>query len=189
MDTSKALKKSLIWLGAVFLALGILAGGYFLYASQLRFICKDSGDVQSGPIVLAASSGMYAPGGMSANEMETYFQQLEDEGYYTSAPVFVNDTGYGTMKYLDVYSALLDGYSPYLYDMCQKYENRVKIDYTAEIDNKNKMITVSFTGCGYPENGEPEVLDRDYVFDVSGNMPVLLTQYTYSEKISKMFNI
>ena len=77
--------------------------------------------------------------------------------------------------------------------MCKKYENRVKIDYTADIDEENKTITVSFTGCGYPEEGEPETLDRDYVFDISGvdenNMPVLLTKYTYSEEINKIFGI
>ena len=190
---NKSLKITLLTILAAAVAIGVIVGGFFLYAGQLRFICKDSADAQTGSVVIVSSNGMYAPGGMSANEMEAYFQKLEDEGYYTSSPIFVNNTDYGTVKYMDVYTSLLDGYKPYIYDMCQKYENRVKIDYTADIDEESKTITVSFTGYGYPEAGEPEVLDRDYIFDISGvdenNMPVLLTEYTYSENINKIFGI
>ena len=191
---SKALKIALVTLSIV-LALGIAAGGYFLYASQLRFICIDSDQQTSwwwGEIFLMPS-GMIYPGGMSMEEMQEYSKWLKEEGYYTSAPVFRSDTNYGTAKYRDVYMSLMNDYIPYLYDMCEKYENRVRIDYTADIDNKNKRITVAFTGFGYPENGEPEVLDRDYIFDISNvdedNMPVLLTQYTYGERVSKIFDI
>lgn len=190
---NKSLKITLLTILAVAVAVGLIAGGYFLYAGQLRFVCKDSDDVQRGSVIIVSSNGMYAPGGLSASEMQAYFQTLEDEGYYTSSPIFVNNTDYGTVKYIDVYTALLDGYKPYIYDMCKKYENRVRIDYTADIDQESKTITVSFTGYGYPEAGEPEVLDRDYVFDISSvdenNMPVLLTEYTYSEEINRIFGI
>ena len=187
----KSLKITLVTL-CVVLALGVAAGGYFIYAGQLRFVCIDSGDPQTGwAEVFLVPNGMASPEGMPSDEVPAYFQQLENEGYYTSAPIFRSDTSYGTAKYRDVYISLINGYIPYLYDMCEKYENRVKIDYTVDIDNKNKTITVSFTGCGYPENGEPEPLSRDYVFDISkvdeNNMPVLLTQYTYSEKTNRLF--
>lgn len=191
--SGKSLKTTLVTLCAAAVALGIAAGGYLLYASQLRFVCIDSNDAQTGSTVFLVGSGMASPAGMPSDEVPAYFQQLKDEGYYTSAPVFTNNTSYGTTKYREVYITLINGYAPYLYDICEKYENRVKIDYTAEIDEESKTITVSFSGWGYPEDGEPEALDRDYVFDISSvdenNMPVLLTQYTYSEKISKMFNI
>ena len=190
---NKSLKITFVTLCGV-LVLGIAAGGYFLYAGQLRFVCIDpEKESQPGSMVFLVPNGMASPAGMPSDEVPAYFQKLRDEGYYTRTPIFVNDTGYGTDKYVDVYLALLEGYAPYLHDMCLKYENRVRIDYTADIDEKNKTITVSFTGYGYPEDGEPEVLDRDYVFDISNvdenNMPVLLTKYTYSEETNKIFGI
>ena len=192
--SGKSLKTTLVALCAAALALGIAVSGYFLYASQLRFVCIDSDTPQTGwAEVFLVPNGMTSPKGMPSDEVPAYFKQLEDEGYYTSAPTFRSATSYGTTKYRDVYISLINGYVPYLYDMCEKYENRVKIDYTVDIDNKNKKITVSFTGWGYPEGGEPEALDRDYIFDISNvdesNMPVLLTKYTYSEDINKMFGI
>lgn len=191
--SDKSLKTTLIAIFSVFVLIGLVIGGYILYASQLRFICIDPRTTPQGgwAEVFLVPNGMASPEGMPSDEVPAYFQQLEDEGYYTSAPVFRSDTSYGTTKYRDVYISLMNGYVPYLFDMCEKYENRVKIDYTANIDNKNKRITVSFTGYGYPENGEPEPLSRDYVFDISNvdenNMPVLLTQYTYSEKTNRLF--
>lgn len=192
--SGKSLKTILIAISSVFVLIGLVIGGYILYASRLRFVCIDSDTPQGGwAEVFLVPNGMASPEGMPSDEVPAYFQQLEDEGYYTRAPIFRNDTSYGTTKYRDVYISLINGYVPYLYDMCQKYENRVRIDYTVDIDNKNKRITVSFTGYGYPEEGEPEPLARDYVFDISNvdenNMPVLLTEYTYSEKVSSVFGV
>lgn len=59
-----------------------------------------------------------------------------------------------------------------------KYNNNADLDFTVE--NTGKVLTIKFTGTGYPEDGEPEPLERTYIFDVDGigkkKLPVLLNR-------------
>lgn len=57
---------------------------------------------------------------------------------------------------------------------CGSYANLVSMHYnrnadlTFTVENDGKLLTIKFTGTGYPENGEPENLDRTYIFDIEG---------------------
>lgn len=176
MKMSKSLKIILISAATAVIAIATVVCVYFAYAGQLRFVAKDSKDAQSGYVLLVSS--MSAPEGMPSSEIEGYFKQLEQDGYYTNAPIFTNNTDYGTKKYIKVYQSMLDGYSPYLREMAKKYENHVKIDYSVDINDKDKTVTVSFTGTGLTKEGKTEAFGRDYVFDTSNadenHMPVLM---------------
>ncbi|MDE6031736.1 MAG: hypothetical protein K2G32_08960, partial [Oscillospiraceae bacterium] len=58
------------------------------------------------------------------------------------------------------------------------YHNMAVLD--AEVDYTPTVLTITFTGTGYPENGEPENLDRTYIFDIDGagrdKLPILLNK-------------
>ena len=62
--------------------------------------------------------------------------------------------------------------------IAKKYHNNADLDFTVE--NDGKLLTIRFTGTGYPENGEPEPLSRTYIFDIDGigvnKMPRLLNR-------------
>lgn len=59
-----------------------------------------------------------------------------------------------------------------------KYNNNADLNFTVE--NTGKVLTIRFTGTGYPENGDPEPLSRTYNFDIEGvgadKLPKLLNR-------------
>ncbi len=52
-------------------------------------------------------------------------------------------------------------------NLVSKHYNR-NADLTFTVERDGNLLTIKFTGTGYPENGEPENLDRTYIFDIEG---------------------
>lgn len=59
-----------------------------------------------------------------------------------------------------------------------KYNNNADLDFTTDVTGGR--LTVKFSGIGYPENGEPEMLERTYIFDIENvggkKLPKLLNR-------------
>ncbi len=66
----------------------------------------------------------------------------------------------------------------YACQMLEKYKSKANLK--VDINYTPKILTVTFTGWGYPDEGEPECLDRTYIFDIEGvgkdKLPVLLNK-------------
>lgn len=54
----------------------------------------------------------------------------------------------------------------YAFKVRNKYDSNADLDFT--VDHTGNLLTIKFTGIGYPENGEPELLSRTFIFDIEG---------------------
>lgn len=70
------------------------------------------------------------------------------------------------IRLMDCYREVQSPCYEYAASVAQKYENNADLTFTVE--NTGKLLTIKFTGTGYPENGEPEPLERTYIFDIDG---------------------
>ncbi|MCL2019861.1 MAG: hypothetical protein FWG70_08910 [Oscillospiraceae bacterium] len=83
-------------------------------------------------------------------------------------------------RFWKIYTTLEFVGGTYAYDIVYDYKNRAELDYTVTI-KEGETIVVSFFGFGYPEEGEPVVLDKEFIFDISDvsedkdNLPVLIS--------------
>lgn len=84
-------------------------------------------------------------------------------------PRFV-DTVYSWFDYdirlMDCYIEVQAPCQEYAMGIVRKYGNNADLTFTVE--NTGKLLTIKFTGTGYPENGEPVDLSRTYIFDIDG---------------------
>lgn len=108
---------------------------------------------------------------------------LSDENYHVSLPTFAGALDWSDAKFVKAYEFIDEAYTPYAYEILDTYGNYAVLDYTVDIGGNSsgkKLLTVSFTGFGYPDEGkgDPVSLDREYVFDItnvnSESLPVLL---------------
>lgn len=94
-------------------------------------------------------------------------------------PGFANGrSGLFAIEIAECYAEVDLSCSDYAVLIAKKYRNNADLDFTVE--NDGKLLTIRFTGTGYPENGEPEPLSRTYIFDIEGvgvdKMPKLLNR-------------
>ncbi|MCH5324598.1 MAG: hypothetical protein J1E39_05220 [Eubacterium sp.] len=117
--------------------------------------------------------------GLSAIESEELEREFEANGYFANVPFFEHSFYEGNRINYDVYVALNSPLDEYVSENVYKYNNYLKLDYELEII-ENETLTVTFTGEGYPDegNGEPESLDKTFVFDIKdvgpNNLPTLI---------------
>lgn len=190
MKSHKKLKILLI----IIVALALIAAGIIIgcniYANTLR-IEAHSDDTGIGFAQF--------DGSMSQDEISQKSDELEAAGYHIYFPRFADiEVNWTNIKFREVYTALDNGYMPYIYELADTYNNYVKLDYTFREetdDNGKKTLTVSFTGFGYKDDGKGEEvkLDRDYVYDITNigenTMPILLTEYDYPDYIEEAFGL
>lgn len=110
---------------------------------------------------------------------DEYNRTLDEQGYHVSCPQFMNAGRWGySMDLVECYAEVDNACMDYALQIARKYDNRAVLD--AEVDYTPTVLTITFTGTGYPENGEPEKLDRTYIFDIDGagrdKLPVLLNK-------------
>lgn len=92
-------------------------------------------------------------------------QALADAGYHVSYPNFCYAN---TEAHTKINRAIHDGYMDYIHDIVNEYKNYAKLDYTVDL-KEGETLTISFTGNGYPDEGEgePVKLDKAFVYDIS----------------------
>lgn len=88
------------------------------------------------------------------------------------------------VKYYDQALCHAEIENPILYyslQVSEKYDRNASLHI--EVEQTPKTFTVYMTGWGYPEEGEPECLDRTYIFDIEGagpdKLPVMLNKDEY----------
>lgn len=90
--------------------------------------------------------------------------EYEDRIFY---PSFDNARQWGYSNALwDSYNEVDGACLNYASLVYKHYNGNADLIFTVE--NDGKLLTIKFTGTGYPENGEPENLDRTYIFDIEG---------------------
>lgn len=66
----------------------------------------------------------------------------------------------------------------YSWQVRDKYEYKANLHI--EVEKTKKTFIVKFTGWGYPDGGDPECLDRTYIYDIDGvgpdKLPILLNK-------------
>lgn len=85
---------------------------------------------------------------------------------YPTYAGFVYDASMFAPELLDCYLEIDRPCFIYANTIAKKYENNADLSYTVE--RVGDIITITFSGVGYPKNGEPEELARTYIFDVEG---------------------
>lgn len=82
-------------------------------------------------------------------------EELKKRSEFDPNPAFID-------CYDEIDCACLD----YAEQIAYRYRDNADLDFTVDITNDR--MTIEFFGTGYPENGEPEKLERTYIFDISG---------------------
>lgn len=116
--------------------------------------------------------------GKDLTDYDEYNQMLDEQGYHINFPQFMNSCRWGySMDLVECYAEVDNACMDYALQIARKYDNRAVLD--AEVDYTPTVLTITFTGTGYPEDGEPETLDRTYI-DIDGagrdKLPVLLNK-------------
>lgn len=94
---------------------------------------------------------------------------VDDEEYYTERIAYPEFEGAKLYSphYLTLYYGEVDHCCrEYAGKIRVQYKNKADLDFTVE--NTGKLLTIKFTGTGYPEGGEPEDLSRTFIFDIEG---------------------
>lgn len=108
--------------------------------------------------------------------IELYHKNREEGGYSVEYFSFSGGAYYHDQALC--YAEIQNPCRNYSYQMLEKY--KFKANLKVDIDYTPKILTVTFTGWGYPDDGEPECLDRTYIFDIEGagkdKLPILLNK-------------
>ena len=149
-------KTVLIILGSIFGAIIILSGGAFAwYMNTIYTINFDN--------YFKSSVGVGESGPSGRIRVPSFH-----DGQPFGVPMELDPC------YYEVDNACMD----YGFLVAKKYNNNADLDFTVE--NTGKVLTIKFTGTGYPENGDPKPLERTYIFDIDGvgkdKIPVLLNR-------------
>lgn len=105
--------------------------------------------------------------------------QMAEMGYEINYPFFSNVTSWTADRDAPIYLPLIDCCERYAVYVSKEYSNYARLDYEVT-EVYGKTLTIAFSGYGYPDEGrgEPEPLDKTFVFDISGvnsgRMPVLM---------------
>lgn len=82
------------------------------------------------------------------------------------------------IRLMDCYIEVNSPCKEYAMGIAKKYNNNAELNFT--VDHTGDLLTIKFTGTGYPENGEPEDLSRTYIFDIGNanynNLPKLVNR-------------
>lgn len=101
-------------------------------------------------------------------------REISEDGYINRTaeerifyPSFGNARPWSYVAALDDCYEEVDGACfQYAAMVSKHYHANANLTFTVERDGN--LLTIKFTGTGYPENGEPENLDRTYIFDIEG---------------------
>ncbi len=76
-------------------------------------------------------------------------------------------TGYNHNEELAVYAPINYNTVTYLTALAEQYDNRVKLDYSVEM--QNDRLTIEFFGTAYPDSidGAGIALEKSFVYDIS----------------------
>lgn len=136
--------------------------------------CVLGGLLLAGGVFFAA--GMHSAYTVSFDKYETY-SLLRGERIFCPSFISARPWGYApslTYCYREVEGAC----TMYANLVYKKYDGKADLDFTVERDGN--LLTIKFTGIGYPENGGPEPLERTYIFDIEGvgadKLPKLLNR-------------
>ncbi|MCM1298418.1 MAG: hypothetical protein NC203_08140 [Firmicutes bacterium] len=103
-------------------------------------------------------------------------QTNREEGYSIETMCFTHSCIYHDQ--LLCYNEISDACNDYAVQVANRYDYRADLDL--EVEYTPKKFTAKFTGWGYPEEGEPECLDRTYIYDIEGagpeKLPILLNK-------------
>lgn len=114
-----------------------------------------------------------------AEKNEKFHKNKEEGNYLIETFNFSHSANY--YDQVLCYNEIEDPVRSYSMQVLEKYEWKANLHIEAEYTPK--IFTVKFTGWGYPENGEPECLDRTYTFDIEGagpdKLPVMLNKDEY----------
>lgn len=165
----KVISVVLMTLASIVVAL-LIAGGSYLAVAYYNMSITHFDEYQISSTRVYFDEVKYA---------ENYDQMLDEQGYHVSYPHFMNTGRWGyTMDLVDCYAEVDNACIDYAVQISNKYHNMAVLD--AEVDYTPTVLTITFTGTGYPENGEPENLDRTYIFDIDGagrdKLPILLNK-------------
>lgn len=109
-------------------------------------------------------------------EYERLINRIKEGGYVIEAFNFEGGAAYWDQALC--YNEIAGACDMYANQVAEKYEWKAKLHI--ELEYTPKTFTVYCTGWGYPENGEPECLDRTYIYDIEGagpdKLPVLLNK-------------
>lgn len=165
----KGFKIALTAVSSVVVAL-LMAGGSYLAVAYYNMSITHFDEYQ------ISSTQVYFDG---VEYGEDYADMLEEQGYHVSYPQFMNSGKWGyTMDLVECYAEVDNACLDYAVQVARKYHNMAALD--AEVNYTPTVLTITFTGTGYPENGDPECLDRTYIFDIDGagrdKLPILLNK-------------
>lgn len=85
---------------------------------------------------------------------------------YPTYAGFVYDVSMFAPELLDCYLEIDRTCYTYAHIVSNKYKNNADLNY--EVEHSGNLLMIKFSGTGYPENGEPETLDKTFIFDVEG---------------------
>ncbi len=99
-------------------------------------------------------------------------EALHDKGISINYPEFTLSairrmTGYNYNEELAVYAPINYNTVTYLTALAEQYDNRVKLDYSVEM--QNDRLTIEFFGTAYPDSiyGTGIALEKSFVYDIS----------------------
>lgn len=122
--------------------------------------------------------GTYASSEDFTEEEMLRYEKCKEE-QWISYPSFSSGRGWGFVPELtSIYAEVDNACVEYAHYVVHTYNNNARLNFTVE--NTGKILTIKFSGVGYPENGEPEELSRTYIFDIEGagvdKLPKLLNR-------------
>lgn len=136
------------------------------------------GALIGGSVYASNMHKQYAPDYNNYRVLNAYYEYYTGNGYEISPPPEMREEYY-SQGYIIKYPFFRQGESrvdlsqinhacsDYAFKIARIYNNKAKLDFTVENDN-NKVLKIRLFGTGYPENGEPEELERIYYFDIDG---------------------
>lgn len=101
-----------------------------------------------------------------------YYEGIDLEEYHrlqNEKRIFYPDFDGGKVFMPDLtpcYAEVDNACKEYAWKVRDKYNCNADLNFT--VDHTGNLLTIKFTGTGYPENGEPEQLSRTFIFDIEG---------------------
>lgn len=111
---------------------------------------------------------MYSLGKNPDDYTEEELERIKEEKRirYPTYAGFVYDVSMFAPELWDCYLEIDQTCHTYAHMVAVKYQNNADLNY--EVERLGNLLMIKFSGNGYPENGEPETLDKTFIFDVEG---------------------
>jgi len=148
----------LICIGIVFTVTGMWSVPFRTF-EVLKAISESPGYTNSTPRIVT-DSGRWASLGCAVNTPHFIYpppnKKVFTYGWSEEAFVAVSSPGWN-----------------YAHEVIKEYENCANLDYKITVV-KDERLTISYFGFGYPEEGGVVPLIKQFIFDLSGDLPVLI---------------